>query len=116
MKLALESFRVMAQKYSVSTALKGRLLGNREDSAAIAITKAMALLGHPTNIGDSDMRARFKEYFNPEYFFEGDLLANYYKGKRGVPIRGLGIYRLIDDLLEDDIKAAPTPSGVWIKP
>lgn len=114
--LALESFRVMAQKYTVSTSLKGRLLGNRDDSAAVAITKAIALLAHRNGLGDNTMSARFSEYFDPEYFFSGEPLADYYKGKRGVPIRGLGIYRIIDDLLALDAEPASTPSGSWIKP
>ncbi len=115
-KLALEGFRVMAQQYTVSTSLKGRLLNGRDDSAAVAITKAMALLAHPDGVGDSDMQARLLEYFDPDYFFKGDPLADYYKGKRGVPIKGLGIYRMISDLQNRGVQPATTPSGAWIKP
>ena len=115
-KLALQSFRTMAQKYTVSTALKGRLVEGDEDGAAIAVTKAMALLAHPDGADDREMQARFTEYFDPDYFFTGDRLENYHAGKRGVPIKGLGIYRLIDDVLALNVAPAAVPSGAEIKP
>jgi len=115
-KLALEGFRIMAQQYTVSTSLKGRLLSGRNDAAAVAITKAMALLAHPDGVGDSEMQARLLEYFDPDYFFKGEPLAEYYKGKRGVPIKGLGIYRIISDIQALGVQPSTVPSGTWIKP
>lgn len=115
-KLALESFRVMAQKYTVSTSLQGRLLSGNNEAAAVAISKSMALLAHPDGLADASMQARFLEFFDRDYFFKGKQLAEYYQGKRGVPIRGLGIYRLIADVRSQGGEAAEQPSGTWIKP
>ncbi len=114
-KLALRSFRFMVQKYTVSSALRGRLIEGEGDHAATAVTRAMALLAHPDGGGDPQMRARFNEFFDPDYFFSEERLENYHAGRRGVPIRGLGIYRLIDDVLDSQV-AAEVPSGVEIKP
>ena len=114
-KLALQSFRIMVQKYSVPSALRGRLIDGGADNAAAAVTRAMALLAHPNGAGDREMRARFNEFFDPDYFFSRVRLENYHAGRRGAPIRGLGIYRLIDDVL-DSKAAAEVPSGVEIKP
>ena len=114
-KLALESFRFMVHKYTVSSALRGRLIEGDGDDAATAVTRAMALIAHPAGGGDREMQARFNEFFNPEYFFSRGRLASYYKGRRGVPIRGLGIFGLIEDVL-DRKAAAEVPSGVKIKP
>lgn len=114
-KLALRSFRFMVQKYEVSSALRGRLIEGDGDHAATAVTRAMALLAHPDGGGDPEMRARFNEFFDPDYFFSKDRLDNYHAGRRGVPIGGLGIYRLIDDVLDSD-SAAGVPAGLEIKP
>ena len=113
LKLALRSFRFMVQKYSVTSALRGRLIEGDGSGAAAAVTRAMALLAHP-GIGDEEMRARFNEFFDPDYFFAGNRLREYHMGKRGVPIRGLGIYRLVEEI--PDTQAAAVPSGVEIKP
>ena len=115
-KLALASYRVMVQKYSVSDALRGRFVGGSGDAASIAISKAMAFLAHPDGMDDFEMKARFKEFFDPEYFWGADRRNKYPAGVRGVQIRGLGIYRLIADLQDVGIAPAEPPSGVWIKP
>jgi len=114
LKLALRSFRFMVQKYSVTSALRGRLIEGDGSSAAAAVTRAMALLAHP-GIGDKEMLARFNEFFDPDYFFAKGRLREYHMGQRGVPIRGLGIYRLVGEIL-DAQEAAAVPSGVEIKP
>ena len=49
-KLALRSFRAMVQKYTVSSALRGRLIDGDGDDAAAAVTRAMALLAHPDGL------------------------------------------------------------------
>ena len=115
-KEALQSFRVMSQKYTVSSSLSGRIIGSDPTAAAVAITKGMCLLAHPDGFGDADMQGRFAEFFDPGYFLKGEKASDYFKGRRGVPIRGLGIYRMISDLRNTDITPAPTPSGAWIKP
>ncbi len=115
-KLALESFRVMAQKYEVSSSLKGRLVTSNPESPAIAVTKAMALLAAPDGINDPEMQARFLEYFDSNYLLNADNVAEYYEGKRGVPITGLGIFGIIDSILQLDTSPAPTPAGAWIMP
>lgn len=114
-KLALRSFRVMVQKYTVSSALRGRLIEGDGVGAATAVTRAMALLAHPDGLDDAEMRARFNEFFDPEYFFPGARAENYHAGQRGVSIRGLGIYRIVEDIFSAE-DAANTPSGVEIKP
>lgn len=115
-KFALESFRTMAQKYTVSSALKGRLIRSTERGAAIAILKSMALLAHFNGIDDAEMRARFHEYFDRQFFFESDRLGSFYQGERSVKIRGLGIFRIIDDVLSVPTAPAAVPSGVTVKP
>ena len=118
-RMALESFRIMVQKYTVSSALRGRLLGGNNDDdgddAAVAVIRAMALMAHPDGLGDPLMRARFNEFFDPDYFFASGRLQDFHRGQRGVQIGGLGIYRLVDDVLAPEA-AAETPSGVTIKP
>ena len=114
-KLALRSFRTMVQKYTVSSALRGRLIDGDGDDAATAVTRAMALLAHPDGLNDQEMRARFNEFFDPDYFFSRSRAEHYHEGRRGVPIRGLGIYRIVDDVLSAEA-AADVPSGVEIKP
>ena len=114
-KLALRSFRVMVQKYTVSSALRGRLIEGDGDGVATAVTRAMALLAHPDGVDDQEMRARFNEFFDPEYFFSRTRAEHYHEGRRGVPVRGLGIYRIVDDVLSAE-DAASAPSGVAIKP
>ena len=114
-KLALESFRIMVHRYTVSSALRGRLIEGDGDAAATAVTRAMALLAHPDGGGDREMHARFNEFFDPAYFFSQKRLEAYHAGRRGVPIRGLGIYRLVDEVL-DSRAAAEVPRGVEIKP
>ncbi len=115
-KLALQSFRTMAQKYTVSSALRGRLIGGDGDDAATAITRAMALLAHSEGANDAEMQARFTEFFDPDYFFSSQRLGDYHEGQRGVPIRGLGIYRVADEVLSMGVAPADVPSGVAIKP
>lgn len=115
-KEALEGFRVMAQKYSISSSLTGRLINSEEAAASVAISKAMCMLAAPGGFNDVDMQKRFLEFFDADYFFNDEQLSEYYKGKRGVPIRGVGIYRLISDVRKLGVTPAPTPSGAWIKP
>ena len=114
-KLALQSFRVMVHKYTVPSALRGRLIEGDGDGASTAATRAMALLAHPDGVDDLEMRARFNEFFDPDYFFSKDRVEQYHAGRRGVPIRDLGIYRLIDDILDAKV-AAEAPTGVAVKP
>ena len=118
-RMALESFRTMVQKYTVSSSLRGRLLGGNNDddgdNAATAVIRAMALMAHPAGVGDPQMRARFNEFFDPDYFFASGRVASFHQGQRSMPIGGLGIYRLVDDVLAPETAAA-TPSGVTIKP
>ena len=118
-RMALESFRTMVQKYTVSSALRGRLLGGNNDEdrddAATAVIRAMALMAHPDGLGDPPMRARFNEFFDPDYFFASERLSSFHQGQRGMQIGGLGIYRLVDDVLAPE-EAAETPSGVTITP
>ena len=114
-KLALRSFRTMVQKYTVSSSLRGRLIDGDGDGAATAVTRAMALLAHPDGIDDQEMRARFNEFFDPDYFFSRTRTEHYHEGRRGVPIRGLGIYRIVEEVFSAE-PAADVPSGVEIKP
>ena len=115
-KEALEGFRVMVQKYTVTPALTGRLVQGQQGAASVAITKAMCMLASPGGFSDVDMQRRFLEFFDADYFFSNEQLTRYYRGQRGVTIRGLGIYRLIDEVRKSGVAPAPTPSGVWIKP
>ena len=115
-KQALEAFRVMTQQYTVSSSLRGRLIDGDSMGASTAVTKAMCLLAHPDGLDDVDMKQRFAEFFDPDVFLSDEEVVSYSKGKRGVPIRGLGIYRLIADLRASGVTASPTPSGTWIKP
>jgi chondroitin-sulfate-ABC endolyase/exolyase len=106
----------MAQRYSVSPSLSGRLIGNETTAASVAISKAMCLLADPNGLNDVEMQERFAEFFDAGYFFSDGRMASYYRGRRGVPIRGLGIYRLISDVRKLAAPPAATPSGTWIKP
>ena len=116
LKLALQSYRVMVQRYTVSTAFRGRLIKGSGESPSVAVAKAMAFLAHPDGVDDADMRSRFAEFFDTTYFYEDDRLASLYQGQRSVSIRGLGSFRLIADLQSLHTQAEETPAGVWIKP
>ena len=115
-KLALDAYRVMVEKYSPSPALRGRLISSDGDGISAAIAKAILFLAHSDGLDDMEMKARFGEFFDREYFFSDDRRKRFHEGGRGVDIHGLGIYRLIADLQGQNIAAADTPSGVWIKP
>ena len=116
LRLALDSYRVMVQKYSPSAALRGRLIQGSGGGISSAISKAMALLAHSDGMDDMDMKARFEEFFDEDYFFSDERQNPYYGGGRGLAIRDLGIYRLIKDLQNQNIAAAEPPTGTWIKP
>lgn len=116
LKLALESYRVMVQRYDPSAALRGRLIAGSGEGRSIAISKAMAFMAHPNGMDDLEMKARFGEFFDAGYFFSSERQSNYYEGQRGLPFRGLGIYRLVAELQAQGIAAAEPPSGAWIKP
>ena len=116
LKLALQSYRVMVHRYTVSTAFRGRLIKGAGESPSVAVAKAMAFLAHPDGVDDADMRSRFAEFFDTTYFYEDGKLASLYRGHRGIPIRGLGSFRLIADLQSLHTQAGETPAGVWIKP
>lgn len=115
-KLALEAYRVMVQRYSVSSSLRGRLIRGNGLGVTDQIAKAMAFLGHPEGADDFDMRARFHEFFDEGQFLAEDRDKAFFEGGRGTAIRGMGIYRLINDLLACDYPPAEQPSGVWVKP
>ena len=115
-KLAVDSYRVMVQKYRPSAAFRGRLIGGNGEGISAAVSKAMVFLAHPDGMDDLDMKARFGEFFDEEYFFSEERQNPFYEGGRGMPIRGLGIYRLIAELHGQNIATAETPSGAWIKP
>ena len=116
LKLALQSYRVMVHRYTVSTAFRGRLIKGAGESPSVAVAKAMAFLAHPDGVDDADMRSRFVEFFDAPYFYDDMRLASLYQGQRSVSIRGLGSFRLIADLQNLHTQAAETPAGVWIKP
>ncbi len=116
LKLALESYRVMVQRYDPSAALRGRLIGGSGEGRSAAISKAMAFMAHPDGMDDLEMKARFGEFFDAGYFFSTDRQNHYFEGQRGMPFRGLGIYRLIAELQAQSIASAVPPSGAWIKP
>ena len=116
LKLALQSYRVMVQRYTVSTAFRGRLIKGSGESPSVAVAKAMAFLAHPDGVDDADMRSWFAEFFDTTYFYEDDRLASLYQGQRSVSIRGLGSFRLIAYLQSLHTQAEETPAGVWIKP
>ena len=115
-KLALESYRVMVQKYSPSAALRGRLIGSDGEGISAAVARGMLFLAHSDGLNDLEMKARLGEFFDMEYFFSEDRRRRFHEGGRGLDIHGLGIYRLIADLQAENVAAAETPSGVWIKP
>ena len=115
-KLALETYRVMVQKYSASFALQGRFVGGNLEGRSRAIAKAMAYLAHPDGVDDMDVKARFLEFFDPEYFFSEERRQPFSDGSRGLAIQGMGIYRLISDLQGSGVQPSETPTGVWIKP
>ena len=115
-KLALETYRVMVQKYSASFALRGRFIGGIGDGRSRAVSKAMAYLAHPDGADDWDMKGRFAEFFDSEYFFSADRQDPFSQGSRGLSVQGLGVFRLIEDLQAAGVEASETPNGVWIKP
>ncbi len=115
-KSAIEAYRVMVQKYSVSSSLRGRLIRGSGLGVTDQIAKAMVYLGHPDGADDFDMRARFHEFFDAERFFAADRDKAFYEGGRGIAIRGMGIYRLVSDLHCSDFPPAQPPNGVWIMP
>ena len=115
-KLALETYRVMVQRYSSSFALRGRFVGGHAEGRSRAIAKAMAYLAHPDGADDMDMKGRFLEFFDPEYFYSEERRQPFSDGSRGLAIQGMGIYRLISDLQGSGIEPSETPTGVWIKP
>ncbi len=116
LKLALESYRVMVQRFDPSAALRGRLIAGSGEGRSAAISKAIAFMAHPDGMDDLEMKTRFEEFFDAGYFFSDERQSHYYEGQRGLPFRGLGIYRLIAELQAQGIAAAEPPSGTWIKP
>ena len=116
LKFALQTYRVMVHRYTVSTAFRGRLIQGSGESPSVAVAKAMAFLAHPDGVDDPDMRARFAEFFDPAYFYEAARLPSLYEGQRSVSIRGLGSFRLIAGLQGLPTEAEEPPEGVWIKP
>ncbi len=116
LKSAIEAYRVMVQRYSVSASLRGRLIRGSGLGVTDQIAKALVFLGHPDGLDDFDMRGRFHEFFDPQHFFGDDRDGAFYEGSRGIAIRGLGIYRLVADLHGTDFPEADQPAGVWIKP
>ena len=115
-KLALETYRVMVQRYSSSFALRGRFVGGDAEGRSRAIAKAMAYLAHPDGADDMDMKARFLEFFDPQYFFSEERRQPFSDGSRGLAIQGMGVYRLISDLQGSGVEPSEPPAGVWIKP
>lgn len=115
-KLALESYRVMVQKYSVTAALRGRLIRGSGVGVSNAVSKAMLFLAHPDGLDDMEMKARFAEFFDQDHFFSDEREGRFFEGSRDLAIRGLGIYRLVSDLQGASIESSEPPSGVWIKP
>ena len=115
-KQAVEAYRVMVQKYSTSAALRGRFVRSSGAGRTAAISKAMVFLAHPDGMDDFDMKARVAEFLDVETLLREGQQIRYHMGARGLPIRGLGILRLIADLQRLDVTAAEPPSGVWIKP
>ena len=115
-KLALEAYRVMVQKYSASAALRGRLIRGSSEGVSKAVSKAMAFLAHPDGLDDIEMKARFLEFFDESYFFSEERRRAYHEGARGLAIRGLGVYRLVSYLKGLGIAPSEAPSGAWIKP
>jgi len=115
-KLALETYRVIVQKYSASFALRGRFIEGTGEGRSRSISKAMAFLAHPDGADDWDMKGRFAEFFDPEYIFSADRQDPFSQGSRGLSVQGLGIFRLVSDLQDAGIEASETPNGVWIKP
>ena len=115
-KLAVETYRVMVQKYSASFALRGRFVGGNADGRTRAVSKAMVFLAHPDGADDWDMKGRFAEFFDADYFFSAERRDPFSDGSRGLLVQGLGIFRLVADLQGADIEASETPNGVWIKP
>ena len=115
-KTALEVYRVMMQKYSISGALRGRLIGGSGEGVSRAVSKAMAFLAHADGFDDMEMKARFAEFFDEGHFLGEELQAPYFEGSRGLFIRGLGIYRLIAGLQRAAVEASEPPNGVWIRP
>ena len=106
----------MVQKYSVSAALRGRLIRGGGEGVSTAVSKAMAFLAHPDGLDDLEMKARFLEFFDESYFFSEERPRAYHEGARGLAIRGLGIWRLVSHLKGHAIEPSETPSGAWIKP
>ena len=115
-KLAIDAYRVMVQRYSASFALRGRFIGGSAEGRSRSISKAMAFLAHPDGVDDMDMKARFLEFFDPKYFLSEERRQPFSDGSRGLAIQGMGIYRLISDLQGSGIEPSRTPTGVWIKP
>ena len=115
-KSAIEAYRVMVQKYSVSASLRGRLIRGSGLGATDQVARGLVFLGHPEGMNDFDMRGRFREFFDPPRFFAEGRDKLFFEGSRGIPIRGFGPYRLVADLLATDFPAAEQPVGAWIKP
>ena len=70
LKFALQSYRVMVQRYTVSSAFRGRLIKGAGESPSVAVAKAMAFLAHPDGVDDADMRSRFAEFLIPPIFMK----------------------------------------------
>ncbi len=115
-KSALQAYRVMVQKYSVSPSLSGRLIRGSGLGSTDQVARAFLFMGHPDGADDFDMRARFHEFFDEEHFLAPGRQRVFYEGVRGIAIRALGVYRLVADLQRVDFPPADQPSGVWVKP
>ncbi|WP_163933681.1 polysaccharide lyase family 8 super-sandwich domain-containing protein [Paraferrimonas sp. SM1919] len=116
LKLALTSFREMMHNYTVSNSLSGRLINNDSAAAAIAINKAMAFLGHPDGINDHQMQASFKEFYDETFVSNVTNAQLLYEGKRGVDIRGLGIFSLLAEVDKTATPKLQSPQGLYVKP
>ena len=81
----------MVQKYSPSAALRGRLIGSDGEGISGAVAKAMLFLAHSDGMDEMDLKGRFGEFFDGDYFFSEDRRRHFHEGWRGIDIQGLGM-------------------------
>ncbi|MBI1373226.1 MAG: hypothetical protein GC159_10885 [Phycisphaera sp.] len=102
-KNAIETYRIVSQKYSVPLGLRGRLI---HGNATQGVVRAMAYVGE----FDQQVAARFLEFSDPNRM---DAL---YVGKRGNKIQSLGIFNSVNAILHSGAKPAEPPQGFFAKP
>ena len=107
-KHAVLTYRLCCQKYDMMLALQGRGLNV---SGTGGVIKAMAYIASNDGLADGEMKKAWSRMIDGWTNNNYQQLADHSRNRYPV----LGIFRIVDDLLEENISPEPDPSGNWAK-